>query len=418
MNVAKVTGKLKEQIHLFSRKLSESSPKVMGRFLEEAIFGICARQSLRLSEWGRCLNEKIDLIKTIDRLSRQLDRSGLWDIVTSKILRLARDKIDEKTLLVVDISDITKPYARQMEYLSRVRDGSKGELADGYWTMHVIGCESGSSEVVPLYSRLYSAEAPDFESENAEIIRAVRTVSIGVGNKGIWLIDRGGDRRQLYDYFLTQGCRFIIRLKGDRHLVYRGKRILARELSCNCSLPYRDVLIRESDHGEKRYDIAYGFCPVQLPDIPVPLYMVVIAGFGTDPMMLLTNIPMRKNRSVLSWVVESYHTRWKVEETIRFTKQCYGLEDVRVLTYRRLQNMMALVLAVSYFTMAYLGLRVKLKAVSSLLLKVSRRIFGVPVFRYYALSDGIKELLRRNDKGPLRNLHKQSPKYQLSLFNP
>ena len=93
MNVAKVTGKLKEQIHLFSRKLSESSPRVMSRFLEEAIFGICARQSLRLSEWGRCLNEKIDLIKTIDRLSRQLDRSGLWDIVTSKVLRLARDKI-------------------------------------------------------------------------------------------------------------------------------------------------------------------------------------------------------------------------------------------------------------------------------------------------------------------------------------
>jgi hypothetical protein len=396
MNVAKITGKLKEQIHLFSRKLCESSPKVMSRFLEEAIFGICARQSLRLSEWGRCLNEKIDLIKTIDRLSRQLDRSGLWDIVTSKILRLARDRIGEGTLLVVDVSDITKPYARQMEYLDRVRDGSKGELADGYWTMHVIGCESGSSDVIPLYSRLYSAEAPDFESENMEIIRAVRTVSIGVGNKGIWMIGRGGDRRQLYDYFLTQHYKFIIRLVGDRHLVHKGKKILAQELSKNCSLPYRDVLIREENQGERRYDIAYGFCPVQLPDIPAPLYLVVIAGFGSDPMMLLTNMAMRKNRAVLSWVVESYHTRWRVEETIRFVKQSYGLEDVRVLTYRRLQNMMALVLAVSYFTMAYLGLRIKLKAISRVLLKVSNRIFGVPDFRFYALSDGIRELLGRN----------------------
>jgi len=418
MNVARVTGKLKEQIHLFSRKLSESSPKVMSRFLEEAIFGICARQSLRLSEWGRSLNEKIDLIKTIDRLSRQLDRRGLWDIVTSKILRLARDKIDEKTLLVVDISDITKPYARKMEYLSCVRDGSKGELSDGYWTMHVIGCESGSSEVVPLYSRLYSTEAPDFESENTEIIRAVRRVSIGVGNKGIWMIDRGGDRRHLYDYFLTQHCRFIIRLKGDRHLLYKGKKVLARELSNSCSLPYQDVLIREENQGEKRYDVAYGFSPVQLPDMPVPLYLVVIAGFGPDPMMLLTNIPMRKNRDVLSWVVESYHTRWRIEETIRFIKQSYALEDVRVLTYRRLQNMMALVLAVSYFTMAYLGRRIKLKAISGLLLRVSKRIFGVPDFRFYALSDGIMELLRRNDKGPLRNLPNQLHKYQLSLFNP
>lgn len=92
--------------------------------------------------------------------------------------------------------------------------------------------------------------------------------------------------------------------------------------------------------------------------------------------------------------------------------------DVRVLTYRRLQNMMALVLVVSYFTTAYLGLRIKLKAISRIVLRVSKRIFGVPDFRFHALSDGIRDLLRCNDKGPLRNLTKQSTKYQFSLFNP
>jgi len=418
MNVAKVTGKLKEQIHVFSGKLSCGLPKVAGRFVEEALFGICARQSLHLSEWGRSLKEKTSLFKTVDRLSRQLDRHGLWDEITSKILSMSRKKVGDKTLLIADISDLSKPYARKMEYLSRVRDGSKGELTDGYWTMHVIGGEAGSSEMTPLYSRLYSAEAPDFESENVEILKAVRTVCVGVGNKGIWVIDRGGDRRWLYDYFLDQRLRFIIRLKGDRHLVYRGKKILARDLSLRCSLPYVESLIREESHSEKRYDIAYGFFPVQLPDIPADLYMVVITGFGEKPMMLLTNLPQRKKRTVVWDVVESYLTRWKIEETIRFIKQSYALEDVRVLTYRRLQNMMALVLAVSYFTMAYIGLRVKLKAVSSLLLRVSRRIFGVPEFRYYALADGIKELLRRSNKGPVRALPDNNSQYQFHLFNP
>jgi hypothetical protein len=37
-----------------------------------------------------------------------------------------------------------------------------------------------------------------------------------------------------------------------------------------------------------------------------------------------------------------------VEETIRFLKQSYQLEDIRVLTYVKLQNMMALVTAVAY----------------------------------------------------------------------
>ena len=134
--------------------------------------------------------------------------------------------------------------------------------------------------------------------------------------------------------------------------------------------------------------------------------------------MLLTNLPLRKNRAAQLWVMQSYHTRWRVEETIRFIKQSYALEDVRVLTYRRLQNMMAPVLAVSYFTMAWLGGRLKLKAISKLLLEASRRIFGIPDFRFYALADGIKELLQRSDKGPLRFLPQQTANSQIPLFSP
>jgi len=333
-------------------------------------------------------------------------------------VRLGQEKIGEQTLLIVDIGDISKRYAREMEHLGRVRDGSTGELADGYWTLQVIGCDSGSSQVVPLYSCLYSTQAPDCDGENSEIVRAVRTVSRGVGKRGIWVLDRGGDRGRLYDYFLTHGFRFLIRLTGDRHLLSQRQKVVARELAQRCPLPYRELLIREESQGEKVYNLQFGFCPVRLPDFPMALSLVVIWGFGSEPLMLLTNLPIRKNRALLGWVLQSYHTRWRVEETIRFVKQSYALEDVRVLTYRRLQNMMALVLAVSYFTMAYIGRRLKLKAISKLLLDVSRRIFGIPDFRFYALADGIKELLQRSHKGPLRFLSDKSLQHQFSLFSP
>ena len=78
--------------------------------------------------------------------------------------------------------------------------------------------------------------------------------------------------------------------------------------------------------------------------------------------------------------------RWRIEKTIRFVKQSYNLEDIRVLTYRRLQNMMALVLAVTYFTMVYLGIKTKLKVLSRHVLKTARRLFGIPDFRFYALA--------------------------------
>jgi hypothetical protein len=40
-------------------------------------------------------------------------------------------------------------------------------------------------------------------------------------------------------------------------------------------------------------------------------------------------------------------------------KQSYQVEDFRLLTFKRLQNMMALVLTEAYFAMVYLGIRTK-----------------------------------------------------------
>ena len=61
-------------------------------------------------------------------------------------------------------------------------------------------------------------------------------------------------------------------------------------------------------------------------------------------MMLLTNLRGTNSFRSLWQVVEGYVTRWRVEETIRYIKQSYRLEDLRVLTYERLKNMAALVL--------------------------------------------------------------------------
>ncbi len=71
--------------------------------------------------------------KIIERLSRQLNRPGLREQVTENMLDLAAKRIDEETLLVLDPTDISKPYARKMEYLARVRDGSDGVIRDRYW---------------------------------------------------------------------------------------------------------------------------------------------------------------------------------------------------------------------------------------------------------------------------------------------
>jgi len=158
---------------------------------------------------------------------------------------------------------------------------------------------------------------------------------------------------------------------------------------------------------------------VKLPGRKEQLYMVVIRGFGQDPMMLLTNIRVKKSRKVLWGIIESYMTRWRIEETIRFVKQSYNLEDIRLLSYRRLQNMMALVLALAYFTMVYLGIKTKLRVMARHVLRAARRLFGIPDFRFYALADGIRELLfgrQRGLEGFSQMLNTEN--MQMNLFDP
>ncbi len=51
--------------------------------------------------------------------------------------------------------------------------------------------------------------------------------------------------------------------------------------------------------------------------------------------MLLTNVPLKRTRWSLWWAVHSYMTRWTIEETIRFIKPSYQLEDIRLPTYQQ-----------------------------------------------------------------------------------
>jgi hypothetical protein len=286
-----------------------------------------------------------------------------------------------------------------MEHLAPVRDGSAGKIASGYWLCQVVGVENGDNAIVPLHAHPNSQKAPDFVSENAEILAAVDQVSAAYANRGVWVMDRGGDRSNLLLPLIDEGRSFIIRMKGDRHLLWGRRHRSTADLSSDCLLPYGSWIVREEKGREVRVDLDYGFRPARLPERPdVPLWLVVVRGFGEEPMMLLTNQPLRRRHKAVAWVVNADLTRWRIEEAIRFIKQSYRLEDIRVLTYDRLRNMVTLVNAVAFFTTVILGTRLKLDILATHLVKAAKRVFGVPDFRFYALADGIKELCARHPK--------------------
>jgi len=389
--------KLRNKISRFSGELSKNLDKSCQRFIRESIYGILSQESVMLTEISRSLNSSVPLKKIEERFCRQLAKPKIQQTIHDQIARQASSQITEDSLLILDISDVKKQYAKKMEYLAKVRDGSseKGELVNGYWTVNVIATRVNSEHLMPVYHGLYSQNAPGFESENDEILDAIDHISHYASNRGIWVIDRGGDRDTLFLPLLRKKRQFIIRLVGSRHLISGNKTASALSLAHECSCPYSELIIKIKNGKEEKYRISYGYVQVRLPEKQkVPLYMLVVKGFGEKPMMLLTTIPLRRNRRVLKYVLQSYIKRWSVEETIRYLKQSYDFENIRVMTYTRLRNMATLLLAAIYFITTVIDATNKLKILASHLLQSAKRVFGIPDFRYYALSDGLYNVFK------------------------
>jgi len=414
--IAATATKMRSYLEHFSGSLSVGLCKPARRFVAEALYGIAARQSVRLTEIGRALEEPIALAKTETRLSRNLGRSELARHVGQAVLREGARQVGERTLLILDVSDIAKPYAEKMEYLAKVRDGSTGAIADGYWLCQVVAVENEDTAIVPLVSTLYSQAAPNFVSENAELKAAMAAVSEACAGRGVWVIDRGGDRGELYADLLAAGRSFVIRQQGNRHLSWGLRTVETAQLAADCPLTHATRIVRQGNGEEISCRLDYGCRPVRLPEHPdKQLWLVVVRGLGETPLILLTDLPMRRNRKVLWWVVSAYLTRWRIEEAIRFVKQSYELEDIRVLTYQRLRNLAVLVNAVAFFTAVVLGTRIKLEILATHLVTAAKRLFGIPNFRLYALADGIREVCARS---PRRSSPSPQGLPQLSLGFP
>lgn len=399
MNYSKLASKLRTKIAKFSGYVSNGLDKSAKRFINEAVYGIMFSQSVMLTEIGRSLETNISLKKIEERFCRQLKKEVLWENIHRQVLIDAAAHIKDNTLLILDLSDLYKKYAESMEYLAKVRDGSDGgQIVKGYWTTQVIGAQLGENQVLPLYQELYSQNAPDFKSENTQIIKAIDMVAEYSENRGIWIIDRGGDRNVLYKHLLKRNNKksFVIRLVGNRNLIYGNKEELAIKLALRCKTPYNETIIKEENGKEKVFHISYGYLPVMLPGLDDQLYMLVVNGFGNKPMMLLTTEPLRRKRKVLYRLLGYYLKRWSIEETIRFIKQTYDLENIRVLKYTRLRNMMGLLLVVFYFLAVKLDMSQKLKIMTGHILKQAKRVFGIPDFKFYAVGDGLSTIFRRS----------------------
>jgi hypothetical protein len=132
MQDSKLRSRLKAQLTKFSTELCDGLSRPLAKFVGQMLFGIQASQDVKLSNIARSLKEDIPLIKTEDRLSRNLKARALEAELAPQLAKMASPRVGANTVLCLDLSDLRKEYAQKMEYLARVHDGSTGEVHAGY----------------------------------------------------------------------------------------------------------------------------------------------------------------------------------------------------------------------------------------------------------------------------------------------
>jgi len=270
---------------------------------------------------------------------------------------------------IADMSDLRKPYAREMPALMRVKD-LDGDLVPGYRTMNVVGITPSRRGI--LYHRLFSNQEEDFLSESMEVQKALLTVSDALRDirrrmTVSWIMDSGFDDVAVWRTVWEQDHHLVCRLKHPERLVeYQDRhgqwvagdiQEARAQLQLLATAETRMVVRRGRQRRAKRQRVPAEIraCPIRLtyetnvrregPGETVQkvvwLVEVRLRGAHLEPWLLLTDWPTTDTESAVR-VFQMYRQRWAVEDSFRFIKDVLGWEEVQLLDLTGVRTLLAL----------------------------------------------------------------------------
>ena len=340
----------RDDLSLFCEQISQGLGKVAVRFVRDMVTGIHRSRSVRLMDIARILDETIPLHATHKRLSRNLANRATGQAVADNLLRMACGRVTGNTRLLLQHFDLEKRYAEKMEFLSPLDDDEQGSAKRGYRLCEIVASDIGSQSFHPVALRPWSERAPQSADQDSEILTLVQQVRRASTGNGL-IMDRSPapDPGLLNDLVRDRTCRFVLNQRDDIELIYRRHLYTGSELADRCSTPYATTMYKLWHDIDYAVFCHFGFLPVRLPDHPErPLFLVVVrfdlehGSYPTPRFLLLTSEPMRRNRLVLTRLVEAFLSTATIDADNRALKAQFRLSTVQVQKFDRLQTLLSL----------------------------------------------------------------------------
>lgn len=384
------------------------------KFYIDTIYGILKSQSIILSDIVHSLNEKITPKKSIERLSRFLNRD--FDIeFRDNLLKLALTMMPKTfKIFSVDDTDVIKPYGKMFESMGRLKDGSSinNTIENGYRVSCITALTSNTKHPMPIYDIFHSETEPGFKSINIYTFNGLEFVCSHLKDyEGIFVFDRGYDDYKIIDFVSSHKQYFVIRVTKNRKIFVKNKKIgLIEE-----GKKKKGKIVIPLVYKGSKLTAKVSHLKVKLLDGKEYFAVFCYLGNANEPMTLLTNRPIESKDDVIS-VVLNYASRWKIEEQFRFKKNGFNFEDFRVRSLNRINNLtLCLDCAI---TLMSIFIETDTE-IYKYIISISKRLKGDDAYlKFYQLLSGIKTLLGHKEMG-IKNKEKiehRNELKQMSLF--
>ncbi|MHC4648716.1 MAG: hypothetical protein ACYTBJ_24940 [Planctomycetota bacterium] len=206
-------------LHSFLKNIGKNLSLPDKKFLRDAVIGLLRSGKPIVCQMARHLpNQRTKFLSRLDRLEAHLVKNDDFDNkVKAELPQAWLPFVQGDTPIILDLSDIAKPFAKKMDYLATVRDGSTGQLVNGYWLVELYASVSRKNPV-PVLLEPFSHEEPCSPGQNPIVLAAVHKILKLTDNRGVLVVDRGFDGWVMFEDWLDNKYRFVARLVGNRHL--------------------------------------------------------------------------------------------------------------------------------------------------------------------------------------------------------
>ena len=281
-----------------------------------------------------------------EKVSGWLARYDFATPVREHLWREGVALVGRDTVIAVDSGDISKEFGGAgMEGMEMGYDASRGVVAMG----HSLLCAAVvlRRRATPLRLALLKGRKGLPDAETAlfdEIVAAA-------GDDGIPVHDRGFDSEGFVAHAIRSGHRAVVRVKETKRDVFGTGRGIDEDMAhAPC---VRATLRAPTRRAEAAVRWRAGFFPAGDRHMPVLVVSSTLNG-ATLHLYALNFIgpdaSARELREAAVLAANAYFCRWSVEVLFQDVKQCFRVEEARVRTFARLENLLAMcTLAYTYF---------------------------------------------------------------------